>query len=186
MPDTLDAKEFQEGLNRLDTLLRGVERYADPEAQAHTREVVRAVLDLHGAGLSRILAHLEETGAAGQSVLNACARDDVVGGLLLLHDLHPLDVEARVRMALDGVRPQLHAHGGNVELLEVQGGVVRLRLVGNCHGCPSSSVTMRQTIEEAILGKAPDVTAVEVEGEEEAAAEVNGRALVALPVLHGV
>jgi Fe-S cluster biogenesis protein NfuA len=89
-------------------------------------------------------------------------------------------------MALDAVRPQLHAHGGNVELLEVHDRVVRLRLVGNRHGCPSSSVTMRQTIEEAILGKAPDVTAVEVEGEEDAVPEANGRPLIALPVLHGV
>ena len=184
MTDTLDVKEFQAELQRLEALLRGVERFGDAEAQAHTREVVRAVLDLHGAGLRRILTHLEAAGTAGQTVLNACARDEVVGGLLLLHDLHPLDVEARVRMALDSVRPQLHAHGGNVELLEVKGGVVRLRLVGNCHGCPSSAVTMRQTIEEAILGKAPDVTAVEVEGEEEAAPEPNGRARVALPVLH--
>ena len=132
---------------------------------------MRAVLDLHGAGLSRVLGHLEAAGEAGQAVLDVCARDEVVGGLLLLHDLHPLGVEARVRQALDDVRPQLRAHGGNVELLAVSGGVVRLRLVGNCHGCPSSAVTMRQTIEEAILGRAPDVTAVEVEEEAEMPAE---------------
>jgi Fe-S cluster biogenesis protein NfuA len=183
MTDTLDAREFQAGLQRLDALLRGVERFADPEAQAHTREVVRAVLDLHGAGLARLLAHLEAAGAAGQTVLDACAHDEVVGGLLLLHDLHPLDVETRVRLALDEVRPQLRSHGGNLELLGVSGGVVRLRLVGNCHGCPSSSLTMRQTIEEAVLGKAPEVTALEVEGDAESTPESNGRARVALPVL---
>jgi Fe-S cluster biogenesis protein NfuA len=184
MTDTLDAREFQAGLQRLDALLRGVERFADPEAQAHTREVVRAVLDLHGAGLARLLGHLEAAGETGQAVLDACTRDEVVSGLLLLHDLHPLDVETRVRLALDEVRPQLRSHGGNVELLGVSGGVVRLRLVGNCHGCPSSSLTMRQTIEEAILAKAPEVTALEVEGDVESTPESNGRARVALPVLH--
>ena len=74
-----------------------------------------------------------------------------MGGLLLLHGLHPLDLEARVRQALDKVRPYLRSHGGNVELLGVDEGVVRLRLEGSCHGCPSSAATMRQTIEEAIL-----------------------------------
>ncbi len=61
-------------------------------------------------------------------VLDTCAGDEVVAGLLLLHGLHPLDVETRVRQALESVRPLLRSHGGNVELLEVREGVVRLRL----------------------------------------------------------
>jgi Fe-S cluster biogenesis protein NfuA len=104
----------------------------------------------------------------------------VVGGLFLLHGLHPLGVEDRVRQALEGVRPYLRSHGGNVELLGVSDGVVRLRLNGSCHSCPSSAVTMQQTIEEAIYGKAPEVTAVEVEGAPEAE---DGRARMALPLV---
>jgi Fe-S cluster biogenesis protein NfuA len=184
MANTFDAREFQARLQRLDVLLGEVERFADPEAQDHTRELVQAVLDLHGVGLQRLLEHLSAAGDAGAAVLDTCARDEVVAGLLLLHGLHPLDVETRVRQALDDVRPYLRSHGGNVELLEVRDGVVRLRLVGNCDGCPSSSLTMRQTVEEAILGKAPDVTAVEVEGAAENKPErVNGRTLVALPMV---
>src|SRR5205085_6265147 len=133
-------------------LLREAERLADPAARARLQEVVQAVLDLHGAGLERLLGHLAEAGEAGRAALDACARDDVVGGLLLLHGLHPLDLEARVRQALDAVRPALRAHGGNVALLGVRAGLVRLRLQGSCDGCPSSAVTMKQTIEEAIYG----------------------------------
>jgi len=182
MTDALDAKEFQAGLQRLESLLRGVERFADPEVQTHTRAVVSAVLDLHGAALGRLLGHLEAVGDAGRAVLDACARDEVVSGLLLLHGLHPLGVEERVRQALEQVRPYLRSHGGNVELLGVAGGVVRLRLQGSCHSCPSSAVTMKQTVEEAILARAPDVTAVEVEGMAEPA-PADGGARVALPVL---
>ncbi len=182
MTNTIDAREFQAGLQRLDALLREVERFPDPAAQSHTRAILRAVLDLHGAGLERLLAHLEEAGEAGRAALDACARDEVVGGLLLLHGLHPLDVEARVRQALEGVRPYLRSHGGNVELLAVGDGTVRLRLQGSCHSCPSSAVTMKQTIEEAVLARAPEVTAIEVEGMvEETPAE--GPARLALPVL---
>jgi Fe-S cluster biogenesis protein NfuA len=184
MTNTLDAREFQARLQRLDVLLHEVERFADPAAQDHTRELVQAVLDLHGVGLERLLEHLAAAGEAGSAVLDACAGDEVVAGLLLLHGLHPLDAETRVRQALDGIRPFLRSHGGNVELLEVRDGVVRLRLVGNCDGCPSSALTMRQTVEEAILGKAPDVTVVEVEGMAENTSETrNGRALVALPMV---
>jgi Fe-S cluster biogenesis protein NfuA len=185
MMTTLDAKEFQAELQRLDRLVQAAERFTDPAVQAHTREIVSALLSLHGAGLARLLAHLEEAGSAGRAVLDASAGDEVVAGLLLLHGLHPVAVEARVRQALDDVRPYLRSHGGNVELLGVRDGVVRLRLVGSCHSCPSSAVTMRQTIEEAILDKAPDVERVEVEGLSEVpvAAVLDGAARVVLPLV---
>jgi Fe-S cluster biogenesis protein NfuA len=98
--------------------------------------------------------------------LDALARDDdLVSSLLLLHNLHPLDLSTRVGLALDKVRPALAAHGGSVQLLAVfPDGVVRLRLDGSCHGCPSSAATLQSTIEQAILAKAPDVTAIHVEG----------------------
>ncbi len=184
MTSPLDSREFQAQLQRLEGLLRGVEGFADPAAQSHTRLIVQAVLDLHGASLRRLVDLLGEAGEAGRRLLDACARDEVVSGLLLLHGLHPLDLEERVRQALDGVRPYLRSHGGNVELVGVEDGVVRLRLEGNCHGCPSSDATMKQTIEEAILGKAPDAVSVVVEGEVEAASStVNGGVRLALPVL---
>jgi Fe-S cluster biogenesis protein NfuA len=184
MTNPHEARAFQARLQRLDHLLSEVERLSDPAAQAQTREIVQAVLDLHGTGLERMLGHLEAGGEAGAAIRDACAGDDVVAGLLLLHGLHPLDLETRVLQALDQVRPYLRSHGGNVELLGVRDGVVRLRLVGSCHGCPSSAVTMKQTIEEAILGKAPDAIAVEVEGaEEDPSVTPDGRVLVALPVL---
>ena len=101
MTAALDARAFQTRLQRIDALLREVERYADPAARSHTREIVQAVLDLHGSGLDRVLGHLEAAGKEGVAILDACARDEVVSGLLLLHGLHPLDVETRVRQALD-------------------------------------------------------------------------------------
>jgi Fe-S cluster biogenesis protein NfuA len=164
MPSTLDSKDFQDRLQHLDKLLAGAEQVPDQAAKARVRQIVQAVLDLHGAGLERLLECVAEAGEAGDAILANCGRDAVVGGMLLLHGLHPLDVEERVRQALDEVAPFLQRHGGNVELVEVCDTTVRLRLEGNCHHCPSSADTMRQTVEEAIYGKAPEVTAIEVEG----------------------
>ena len=62
------------------------------------------------------------------------------------------------------MRPYLGSHGGDVELLEVtDDGVVRLRLLGSCDGCPSSSVTLKLAVEDAIEAAAPEVTGIEVE-----------------------
>src|SRR5205085_705530 len=78
----------------------------------------------HGSGLRAGLAHLGEAGTAGAPVRDALARAAVVSGLLLLHGLHPLGLEARVLQALDQVRPRLRSHGGGVELLGADAGVV--------------------------------------------------------------
>ena len=62
------------------------------------------------------------------------------------------------------MRPYLGTHGGDVELLEItDDGVVRLRLLGSCDGCASSSVTLKLAVEGAIEAAAPEVTAIEVE-----------------------
>jgi NifU-like domain len=147
MSTSPDDREFQTRLQRLDVLLREVQRSADPEAAGRLQEIVRAVLDLHADGLERVLGHIASAGEVGDGIIDACARDDVVGGLLLLHGLHPLGLEERVLQALDQVRPYLRSHGGNVQLVDLNEGVVRLRLEGSCHGCPSSTMTMKQTIE---------------------------------------
>ena len=66
---------------------------------------------------------------------------------------------------MEEVRPYLGSHAGGVEYLGLDAdGVARLRLEGSCHGCPSSTVTVRMAIERAILEAAPEVARVEVEG----------------------
>ncbi len=159
-----EGNGFQQQIERIETLIRSIEQSADPATKADAQELVQAVLDLHGAGLARLLERLEEAGEPGRAVVDSLGRDDLVGSLLLLHDLHPLDHETRVRQALDTVRPYLRSHGGEVALLGVAEGVVRLRMQGSCHGCPSSALTLKHSIEEAIAAAAPDATAIEVEG----------------------
>src|SRR5499425_3338004 len=127
-------------------------------------ELVRLLVGLYGDGLSHIVASLQAGGEAGRAMLDTLAADPVVEGLLLLHGLHPLDVDARIQRALDQVRPYLGSHAGGVQYLGVTDGVARLRLEGSCHGCPSSTVTVRLAIEGAVQDAAPEVSEVVVEG----------------------
>jgi Fe-S cluster biogenesis protein NfuA/nitrite reductase/ring-hydroxylating ferredoxin subunit len=105
-----------------------------------------------------------EAGDPGYAVFDNFAADDLVGSLLLLYGLHPLPIGTRVTKALEKVRPYLDSHGGNVELLAINDGVVHLRMQGSCKSCPSSSMTLKLAIEEAIYAAAPDVVAIEAEG----------------------
>ncbi len=158
-------KAFQQGLQRIETLISTIEATAPPPIRASASELVQALLELHGAGIERMLDLTWEAGEAGPALINdVLARDELVGSLLLLHGLHPLDLETRVVHALDKVRPYLGSHGGDVELLGVDDGVVRLRLQGSCDGCPSSQMTLKYAIEDGIYAAAPDVTSIEVEG----------------------
>lgn len=155
-------------IERIESLVEELEREGDARRNAHVRELLEAFLELHGAGLNRILEEVYR--ACGQEFIDRLAEDDLVRSVLLLHDLHPAGMAERVVGALDSVRPYLASHGGNVELVGVEeDGTVSLRLEGSCHGCPSSEATLKFTIEEAIYAAAPDVRAIEiVEPEEDA------------------
>ncbi len=157
--------ELQGRLARIEELIKAVDGIADEKARTQTRELVEALLEMQGAGLERIMEIIYSSGRDGQLMIDQLGDDDLVSSLLLVHSLHPLDLESRVRNALEKVGPRLAQHGGSVDLLGVtREGAVKLRLAGNCHGCPSSLLTLKFSIEEALYAAAPDVTSLEVEG----------------------
>jgi Fe-S cluster biogenesis protein NfuA len=163
--DTMsDELPLHEKLARVESLIHQAEELEDEDVRAQVQELVQHLLDYHGAGLAKMVEHAARLGDTGRELLAAWSRDDLISSLLLLYGLHPADLETRVLGALEKVRPLLASHGGNVQLVEVDEGVVRLRLQGSCHGCPSSLVTLRSTIEEALYAAAPDVTEIQVEG----------------------
>jgi Fe-S cluster biogenesis protein NfuA len=77
------------------------------------------------------------------------------------HQSETLPVRQRVEDALERIRPALQADGGDVELLEVDGAVARVKMVGACGGCPMSMMTLKAGIEAAIVEAVPEITSVE-------------------------
>jgi Fe-S cluster biogenesis protein NfuA/nitrite reductase/ring-hydroxylating ferredoxin subunit len=157
----MNDQQARERVAAIEGLLGEIESLDEP-ARSLATETVQALLELYGEGLGRMVAFVDEAG--GREAGEELAEDELVSHLLLLHGLHPIDAETRVRRALDDVRPYLGSHGGGVELLGVEDGVVRLRLEGSCEGCPSSTMTLRLAIEEAIHQAAPEIESVEAEG----------------------
>jgi Fe-S cluster biogenesis protein NfuA len=158
-----DRHEILRRLQRIEELVHTLETSADSGLRSGARELVRSLMELHGEGIERMLGIVFDSEEHGREIIDRFAGDELVAQLLLLYDLHPFDLETRAHRALDDVRPYLRSHGGNVELLSVVDGVIRLRLQGNCQSCPSSAETLRQLIEQAIYEAAPDARAIEVE-----------------------
>ena len=146
---------------RVEGLLGELRSLADPAARAAAEEAVRLLVELYGAGLERVV-ELAGNGPGGTELLDRLAADELIGSLLVVHGLHPLSTEERVQRALDKVRPYLGSHAGGIELLGVDDdGVAHLRLQGSCSGCPSSTMTLKLAIEDAIHKAAPDVERIE-------------------------
>jgi Fe-S cluster biogenesis protein NfuA/nitrite reductase/ring-hydroxylating ferredoxin subunit len=157
---------------RVQELTEQLEGVQDFQARAVADELVSSIIGLYGEGLERIFAALDD------DVRDRLAADGVVASLMLIHGLYPIDLETRVREALDSVRPYMESHGGDVELLGIEDGVARMRLVGHCDGCPASESTLELAIKKALEETAPDLEGLEVAGVQERPAPA-----FALPVI---
>jgi hypothetical protein len=155
------AQELAQQLERLEALIREMEHGAETPARARAREIVRAVLELHAAGLRTMMDLARASDAA---LADRLARDPRVAGLLLLHGLHPDDVETRVRGAVDALTPLLQGQGAALVLHSTAAGIVRLRLERAPGRSGLSADALRRRVEEAIIAAAPDVTGVEIDG----------------------
>jgi len=143
--------EFDQAVKQLETLIGTLERDEDERAL----QLLQLVDAIHRPAIELIYA-----GDVDHPVANA---------LLSMYDLAPVDDLIQVEEALDEVRPYIESHGGDLELLEVEDGVVHVRLSGSCSGCAASAVTLRRGVEEALKKDYPnfkEVVAHEPEGGE--------------------
>lgn len=157
MSTTSDDRELQERFQRMGDLLQEVQNRADPAVLGAVQEIVQALLDFHAAGLARILEQVPDTTELG--------RDELVSSLLILHGLHPQDLETRVRAALDAVAPALQEQNGSAELVALGDGNVHVRLHGGGHGCGSTQARLHKLVEDALYAAAPDLIGLHIEAE---------------------
>jgi Fe-S cluster biogenesis protein NfuA len=165
---TREKREFRVRTEQVEKLIARLDSSGDAELRAIALELVQCVIEMHGAALDRLLGSVAAA-PAGEAALDKAIADDLVSSVLLLHGLHPDPVERRVLRALDSVRPYLQTHKGDVEFVSLHDGVVHLRLLGSCGSCPSSSVTLKNAVEEALYGAAPEITQIVAEDRTEAA-----------------
>jgi Fe-S cluster biogenesis protein NfuA/nitrite reductase/ring-hydroxylating ferredoxin subunit len=166
--------EAEQLIARVQELTGRLEDLDDPACRALAEELTAAVVQMYGAGLERIVE------LADPGTRDRMAADELVSGLLMIHDLYPVPIEERVIQALDTVRPYLESHGGNVELLGIEDGIARLRLEGSCKSCRASSSTLELAVRQALEAAAPDLLGMDVEGVVDEEPQLSG---VPLPVV---
>lgn len=164
-----DDKDFQLKVQRIGELVGELENITDPEARASAKALVQLLLDLHGAGLERVMEIVAKNDESGQRTIDDLGREPLVSSLLVLYGLHPLDVESRVAQAVERVRPQVRKGGGELDLLGIEAGVVRLQLQVTGHGCGSTGKTLKKLVEDVLYEAAPDMNRLIIEGLEEPA-----------------
>jgi Fe-S cluster biogenesis protein NfuA len=178
-----DDKDFQVKVQRIGELVRDLENIADPESRASAKALVQLVLDLHSAGLERAMEIVAASGEAATRTIDELGHDPLVGSLLILYGLHPLDLESRVIQAVDKIKPRVRKGGGEVELLGFNNGAVRLHVQVTGHACGSTAKTLKSMVEEALYEAAPDLNALLIEGLDD---EAGAAGFVPLGKLGGV
>lgn len=154
--------DYDEMLSHMAELVEQVDA-----SESELRDTVLELLDYleawHREGLTRLVTSLSP------EALDSAREDPVVTHLLdtyLAEDVEG-DASDLIEEALEEIRPYVHSHGGEMELVDIEGGVVTLSLMGACDGCPSSMVTLTQGVEQILRDRWPDFRALKVAGEDE-------------------
>jgi len=163
----VDEKDFQKRVQKIGGLVQDLESITDPAARAAAKELVQLLMDLHGTALERIMEIVFQSGDSGPAVVDELGQDQLVSSLLVLYGLHPDDLQTRVERKLKQIRSTLHKMGAEAQLINVNGGEVRLHVSLEGHTCGSTKGMVQATVEEAMYEAAPDLTSLVVEGLEE-------------------
>jgi Fe-S cluster biogenesis protein NfuA len=159
-----DLKEFQKRIAGINDLVQSLEGAADPALRASAKELLQLVMEIHGAGLEKMMEIIFQSGDGGARIIDELGRDPLAGNLLILHGLHPEDVETRVSRALERSGPTLRKHGSEVGVISMEAGAVRLRVGVGEHSCGSTAKTVKAIVEQAIYDAAPDIASLTIEG----------------------
>jgi Fe-S cluster biogenesis protein NfuA len=141
-------------LDRLEELFGEVEQF-DDAVRTRVFELLDGVDAIHRLAVTRLADSL------GADVDRLRRGDPAVAWLFEAYGVGVDDVAAAAA-ALDPIRPYITEHGGDVQVLGVEGGVVRVRLDGACSGCTSAAQTLRYGVEQALRDNLPGFVAMEV------------------------
>ncbi len=158
--ETLTRENFEALAQRVDTAVKEIEKL-EPEARKKARQVKQAIEDFHRHGLTLIIQKLKAD-HPGKELLFELVDEPAVHSLFALHGLVRADPTTHAARVLEMVRPYMQSHGGDVELVKVEGDTAYVRLLGSCNGCSMSAVTLREGVEEALTNNVPSIQQVEV------------------------
>lgn len=150
---------FQTRAQRIDAAQRAMSRL-DAEGRAAADELVAAIEDHQAAVLRSLVTRLRGDDRGRELLYEAVDDPEVYAALAKAGIVRPT-LAMRALQVLDGVRPYLTSHGGDVELVRIDQGVAFVRLTGACQSCGSATETLRDSVAEALLEHLPEITEVQ-------------------------
>lgn len=151
-------EDFHALAERVDRELASVKELPE-DARMKAMALKKAVEAFHEHALRKLVRAFRETDA-GKALLQKAAEDPAIYAMFFLHGIIKQDLFTRVAAVLEEVRPYMRSHGGDVELVKVEGATVYVRLHGACSGCSLSAVTLKNGVEEAIKARIPEIEQV--------------------------
>jgi hypothetical protein len=116
------STQFQQRLARMEELINALNTAPDSSICLQARELVQTLLELHASGFEKTLDMIYSSAESGQTLIDRLAEDPLISNLLVLHGLHPLDLETRVRNALAVIGEVVNEHPGFVMMKTRVGG----------------------------------------------------------------
>ncbi len=180
MSTDVEQIPYGEVMYRVGELAETLLTHPDPKVREDVEELLDWIDVFHREGLGRLVEMIRSW--RGEIFLESVARDDVTGTFLATYDLGELpdgrsDAEDAVAAALEEVRPYVESHGGTISVESIKDGVVKVRMLGSCDGCPSSAVTLTGGVETALREHWPNFRRLEVvDPDAEDGADGNGHA----------
>jgi len=159
--EATSATTFEARAKRIDDSQRAVAKLEAPAREA-AEELQAALEDHHGAVLRSLVLRLRADDR-GRELLYEVVGDPEVYAAFVKAGLVRPTLAMRAVQVLDGLRPYITSHGGDVELLRIEDGVAFVRLLGACQSCGSSTETIRDTVAEALLEHLPEIESVQEE-----------------------
>lgn len=150
---------FQARARRLDGA-RGRLATLPADARAAAEELA-AAQDAHFAAVLRTIVTRLREDECGRELLYELVDEPEVHAALVKAELVRPSVAMRAMQVLEGVRPYIKSHGGDVELARIEDGVAFVRLNGACQSCSASSITLREVVSEALLTNVPELVSVQ-------------------------
>ncbi|HWC12620.1 MAG TPA: NifU family protein [Acidimicrobiales bacterium] len=156
---------YGEVMIRVGELYEELMAHPDPAVGKKVEDMLDWVDAFHREGLGRLVEMIRSW--RGEIFLESVGRDEITGIFLATYDLGELpasDTSAAdaVAEALEEVRPFVESHGGTIAVDSIVDGVVKVRMLGSCDGCPSSTATLTGGVEAALREHWPNFRRLEV------------------------
>ena len=157
---TADTSDFETLARRVDEAIAAIAGLDEP-AKARATDLKDAIEAFHKLALTRMVRALKAD-PRGKELLFDMVDAPEIRALLTMHGILRADPLTRATRALETVKPYVQSHGGDVELVRLEGDTAVVRLSGACRGCSLSAVTLRDSVTEALKAQVPEIARVEL------------------------